>query len=59
MREVPRIFLAQQEISEANYKLAGGFISEVRVCVRKLNRARDQRFSLKCASFLPPDHFYI
>ena len=24
---------------------------------RRLNRARELRFSLKCASFLPPDHF--
>ena len=56
----------KQNISEANYKLAIGFISKygyvsknVTEIFRRLNRARDLQFSIKCSSFLPFDHFYI
>ena len=36
------------------------YVSEnVTAIFRRLNRARDLRFSLKCVSFLPPGHLYI
>ena len=41
-------------------KYVYGYVSKnVNELFRTLNRARDQWFSLKCASFIPPDHLYI